>query len=183
MKKSTAITISKCILKMIGVAGLITVAVMAPNALQMLKLFDADKKRYRPHSVYKAFRRLESQKMVEIRETDGQTVISITEKGKKRLLKYDIDDMKIEKPKKWDKKWRVVAFDIPEKQKNAREALRQKLKDLDFYPLQKSLFIYPFPCQDEIDFIAEIFQIQNRIVFLETNKINNEDRIKNYFKI
>ncbi len=183
MKKSTAITISKCILKMIGVAGLITIAVMAPNALQILKLFDTDKKRYKPHSIYKAFKRLETQKLVEIKEINDRVVISITEKGKKRLLKYDIDDMEIKRPKKWDQKWRIIAFDVPEKQKNAREALRHKLVDLDFYPLQKSLFVYPFPCQNEIDFIAEIFQIQNCIVFLETNKINNEDKIRKYFKI
>ena len=51
------------------------------------------------------------------------------------------DYLKIDKPKIWDKKWRIVVFDIPEKQRGARDSLRTYLKKLDFYELQKSIFI------------------------------------------
>lgn len=91
--------------------------------------------------------------------------------------------MKIKTLKHWDKKWRIVSFDIPEKQKNAREALRKKLRDLDFYPLQKSMFVLPYPCQDEIDFIAEIFQIRKNITYFETTLISNEGKIRAYFNL
>lgn len=183
MGKINKITIAKCILGVVGVVGILTIAVIAPNSLQMLKLFGVGKKQYKPRSVYKALKRMETQQLIDIKEKNDKVIIIITEKGKKRLLKYNIDDMQIKKPKKWDKKWRLVSFDVPEKQKKAREALRNKLKDLDFFPLQKSLFIYPFPCKDEIDFISEIFQIQRYIVFIETSNINNEYRIKEYFNL
>jgi DNA-binding transcriptional regulator PaaX len=127
---------------------------------------------------------MKKQKLVEIKkETDDKITIQITKNGRKRLLEYNIDDLKIKIPKKWDKKWRIVSFDIPEKQKKAREALRHKLKELDFFPLQKSLFIFPYPCKNEIDFIAGIFQIENYVIFLETKNINSEYKPKKYFEL
>lgn len=181
MKRSRKIFIAKCILAAIGFAGLMTIIAIAPNSLQMLQLFGLGKKKYKPRSVYATLKRLEREKIVEISERDDKAIMTITEKGKKRLLKYNIDDIKIKIPKKWDKKWRIVSFDIPEKQKKAREALRRKLKELDFFPLQKSLFIFPYSCKNEIDFITGIFQIENYVIFLETNNLSNEFRVKKYF--
>lgn len=180
MKKET---IAKIILATVAFVGIMTIAAVAPNSLQMLELFGLGKKKYKPNSFYRTFKRMQNQRLIEIKkEKDDKIIISITEKGKKRLLEYNIDDMRIERPEKWDKKWRVISFDIPEKRKKAREALREKLKDLDFYPLQKSLFIFPFPCRDEIDFIAEVFQIQKNITYFETLEINNDYKIKKHFK-
>lgn len=161
-----------------------TIVAVAPNSLQMLEIFGLGKKKYKPRSAYYALKRMQKQRLIEIKkELDDRIVLMITEKGKKKLLEYNIDDMEIKKPEKWDKKWRVISFDIPEKRKKAREALREKLKDLDFYPLQKSLFVFPYPCQDEIDFIAEIFQIQNHITYFETPEISNDYKIKKYFDL
>jgi len=175
-------TIGKIILATIGFAGIMTIVAVAPNSLQMLELFGLGKKKYKPRSAYHTLRRMQKQRLIEIKQEKGNKIIlSITEKGKKKLLEYNIDDMKIKRPEKWDKKWRIVSFDIPEKRKRARETLREKLKDFDFYPLQKSLFVYPFPCKDEIDFIAEIFQIQNNITYFETLEISNEYKIRKHF--
>ncbi len=91
--------------------------------------------------------------------------------------------MRILKPRKWDGKWRIVGFDIPEKQKKAREALRYKLKELGFLQIQKSLFLYPYPCREEIEFIGEIFQINKCITFIEAISITNESYLKREFKI
>ena len=181
MKKET---IAKVILATVGFAGIMVIAAIAPNSLQMLELFGLGKKKYKTNSFYVTLKRLQKQRLIEIKkETGDKIILSITEKGKKKLLEYNIDDMKIERPEKWDKKWRVISFDIPEKRKKAREALREKLNDLNFYPLQKSLFVFPFPCRDEIYFIAEVFQIQNNITYLETPEISNEYKMRKYFEV
>ena len=62
----------------------------------------------------------------------------LTENGKRKALTYQIDEMKIKKAQKWDKKWRIVLFDIPEKKKKIREALRHHLKNLDFLNIKKA---------------------------------------------
>ncbi|TSD01174.1 MAG: phenylacetic acid degradation operon negative regulatory protein [Parcubacteria group bacterium Athens0714_25] len=177
-------TISKCILATIGIAGIFTIAAIAPNSFQMLELFGLSKKKYKPKSVGRALNRMKKQKLIEIKkEKNDKITIQITERGKKRLLEYNIDELQIKIPEKWDGKWRIVSFDIPEKRKKAREAFREKLRDLGFYPFQKSLFIFPFACSDEIDFISEIFEIKKHIVYFETSNINNKYKIKRYFNL
>ena len=74
-------------------------------------------------------------------DSDGVVQVVITEKGRAHALRFDIDAMKIAVPERWDETWRVVIFDIPERRKRAREALREKLKALGFKELQKSVVI------------------------------------------
>ncbi|MBI4692140.1 MAG: hypothetical protein HY773_01720 [Candidatus Terrybacteria bacterium] len=176
-------TITKCILATIGFAGLVTIIVIAPNSLQMLELFGLGRKRYKPNSVYATFKRLQKQRFVDILEKGDKTIIKITEAGKKKLLEYSFDDMKIKKPNKWDGKWRIVGFDIPEKYKKMREALRHKLNELGFVKLQKSLFVHPYECRDEVEFIGEFFQIHKFITFIEADSISNDNYLKYKFNL
>lgn len=82
-----------------------------------------------------------------------------------------------------DGKWRIVVFDIPEKKRHGRDALREKLCELGFYELQKSVLVFPYPCQDELDFLIEYFGLRRyvRVGILET--IDNELHLKKYFQL
>ena len=82
--------------------------------------------------------------------------------------------MRINRPKKWDGCWRVIIFDIPERYKKGRDALTKKLKEMELYPLQKSVFICPFKCRDEINFIGEIFNIRKYIHYLVVKELDEE---------
>lgn len=108
---------------------------------------------------------------------DGATRVVITEKGKTIALRFDIDAMRIPAPERWDERWRVVIFDIPERRKRAREALREKLKALGFKELQKSVFLHPYPCEDEINFIAEFFHIRPHVRLLLVDSFTNEEEM------
>ncbi len=114
---------------------------------------------------------------------DATTSIVLTEDGQKKALRYNIDDIKIKIPSRWDKKWRLVIFDIPEKKKPAREVLRNKLKELGFRQLQKSCFIYPYECENEINFVVELFELRPYITLIESKKITNEAALKLKFKL
>ena len=120
--------------------------------------------------------------MVDI--SDEETRVVLTEKGKLYAMQFKIDDMQIEKPAFWDKKWRVVIFDIPEKKfRQARDALRHKLRDLGFFELQKSVFIYPYECRNEIDFITEVFQIRPYVRYGILEKITNGAELVKHFEL
>ncbi len=161
-----------------GIAALLAVAVMAPNAVQIFKFFDGDK-----NKIKKGLKRLNQQKLIEIFEKDGEQMVKITEKGKQRILKYNFDELKIKRPKKWDGTWRIIAFDIPENRKRERDALRMKLKDLGAFKLQDSVFIHPFDCKNEIDFVAEFFNIRNYINYIEAKTIECDGKIKKIFNL
>jgi len=67
---------------------------------------------------------------------ESKKVYKITNKGKVKILKYDI----IKRSRKWDGKWRVIIFDIPANKKKVRDFLRNRLKILGFKQLQKKVF-------------------------------------------
>ena len=90
--------------------------------------------------------------------------------------------MKIKK-QVWDNKWRLVFFDIPEKYRWGRDSLRKKLKELGFFELQKSVFIFPYECKDEVDFIIEYYGIRKHVRYGVFDFIDNESHLKDYFKL
>ena len=106
----------------------------------------------------------------------------ITPKGLIKLNEYKIEKLMISKPKKWDNIWRIITFDIPEEKKYARKALNKKIKELGFVMLQKSVFVYPYPCEKEFDQIGDFFDVKENIIFIEAKNISNEDSLKQIFK-
>ena len=112
--------------------------------------------------------------------------MEITENGKKKVLLYKLDEMKIKRNKKWDGLWRVAAFDIPERHRKARMALSRKMKEMGLLSLQKSLFISPFDFLDELDFIGEVFNVRKYIVYFTIKNFfdkNQENFLKNNFEL
>lgn len=122
-------------------------------------------------------------KMIEKRENPNNSyTIVLTEKGKLKALTYHFEEMKI-KGEKWDGKWRLVVFDVPEKKRGGRDALRDKIKELGFYELQKSVFVFPYKCKDEIDFIIEFFNLRKYVRFGVLESIDNELHLKKIFNL
>ena len=116
------------------------------------------------------------------KNNDGSVKIILTEKGKLRALNHRLNNIK-NKKEKWDGKWRMVAFDMPEKYRRGRNALRNKLKKIGFCELQKSVFITPYNCKKEIASLIEFFKLGEYVRFGVLESIDNEDYFKRRFKI
>lgn len=114
---------------------------------------------------------------------DGSIKVVLSKRGEEYALEYKIDEIKIKKPAAWDQKWRLVMFDIPERKRKARDALRNKLKELGFHELQKSVFVCPFPCQNEVEFIVEFFEVRRYVRFGEIINLINEEELKLHFDL
>ena len=125
---------------------------------------------------------LKKRKIINIKKSGNETVIELTEKGKNKKLQYDLNNLIIPKLEKWDEKWRFLMFDIPEFKKSARETLRKRLKKLGFFQFQKSVWIYPYPCEQEIDFISEVFMVAPYINLL-TIKLEDDEPLRIKFKL
>ena len=132
------------------------------GARRFLKQIPKELKKYKKSQIRQALYKLRNQKNIEYVKEDKDTIsINVTEKGKKYLKNFDIDNLCLNQPKVWDKKWRMIIFDIPEKKKVARESLRNKLKDLGFAKFQDSVWVTPFPCENEINFIKMVFNLSD----------------------
>ncbi len=174
--------IAKIILKSLAVGGVVLAVIALPGLAQVLTLFKPKDARER-YRIRQSFHGLKKQKLIRVYNKEGKEVVEITEKGKKRILKYSFEDMKINKPRRWDGFWRVVIFDIPEKKKRVRGLINFKLKDMDFYPLQKSTFVLPYECKNEIDFIREYLGVSKNIVYIKSKEISNDKVLRKYFHL
>ncbi|MFN7088663.1 MAG: hypothetical protein ACK4NX_02515, partial [Candidatus Paceibacteria bacterium] len=61
--------------------------------------------------------------------------------------------------------------------------LRLKLKELGFYPLQKSVFVYPFQCEEEIDFLCSVFDVRRYVLLLEVSNFEGSEKLAYYFGV
>lgn len=129
------------------------------------------------------FQNLRRYKFIRQTKDDNGLKYHLTPKGEKKLCTIVIDEVSVKKLKNWDGKWRLVMYDLPVRFKNARNAFRWKLKDLGFFQLQKSVWIYPYPCEEEILFVADFFGVKQHIEILEVNKILHDIKIKKYFNL
>ncbi len=125
---------------------------------------------------------LKKRKIINIRKSGNETVIELTEKGKNKKFQYDLNNLIIPKLEKWDGKWRFLMFYIPESKKSAREGLRKRLKKLGFFQFQKSVWIYPYPCEQEINFISEVFTVAPYINLL-TVQLEDDEPLRLKFKL
>ncbi|MCX6806736.1 MAG: CRISPR-associated endonuclease Cas2 [Candidatus Berkelbacteria bacterium] len=110
-------------------------------------------------------------------------VVKITKQGKQRILKYTVGKIEIEPQKVWDRKWRLVVFDIPSLQRKISNAFRKQLFELGFAHYQKSVFIHPYPCRDQIDFMREIFEIGDKVKLITAIAIDDEEYFLKRFDI
>jgi len=137
-------------------------------------------KRQQEREAHRVLKYMAQQKLIDY-DSSYAHGITITEKGRQRLAKADFRNLRLKRPNKWDERWRVVIFDVPEDRKSARNALQTKLKDLGLQSIQKSVWVHPFPCHEEIEAVAINYNLANFITYLETNYIDKPEVLKTRF--
>jgi DNA-binding transcriptional regulator PaaX len=130
-----------------------------------------------------AFYYLKRKGYLEIVKKNHQIYITLTKEGEKKAKKYQIDDLEIKKPKTWDRKYRIIVFDIPNVTRIKRDALRGKLKELGFYRLQQSVWVYPYECKKEIDLLREFFGLTPKELILISGKMEGDKFLRKFFNL
>ena len=176
--------IVKDILYWLMVGGMIAVASTSPTFLYGILCSYVKHKNYKKQSVRNAFYRLQKKGALLTQKHNHQLYISLTEEGKRMAGRFQIDSLRIAKPKKWDEKWRLVIFDIDDREKIKREAFRGFLKRLQFSQLQKSIWIHPFDCSGEIALLKDFFGFTTKeLRLIIAEKIENEGPLRKIFHL
>ena len=182
--KEAALVSAKTILRLAAVGGICSVVLVAPKIFAIASSSGKYKKYYNKQGSLQKFHYLKRQKYIAFKKIDKDYYeINITNKGLAVVLEDSFNLKALYCDKKWDGKWRIVIFDIPEKFKSSREIFRKKLIEIGFYKAQDSVFITPFPCEKEVIFLSEIFNIADFIYFMETSYFVNDKSIRLYFNI
>ena len=180
----------KDVLVLLGAGAFLAASLFMPGLPIALKPF-LDEKRRREANEWKKFntwrlkqilKRMRDQKLIEIAETIQGHTVKISDRGKRKLLKFNIDDMELNQ-KKWDGKWRIIIYDIYTGKKQERELFRKTLKRLKFLKLQKSVYLTPFKCHDEIEYLRQVCNVGNEVLILTVSSMENESAYREYFGV
>lgn len=131
-------------------------------------------------NISQALYRLKKQRVILVQKKGDRVTITLTKKGRLKKLTYDVENMKIPKPPVWDKQWRFLVFDIPEEERQTRNVFRNRLKRLGFVQFQQSIWVYPYPCEEEVEFITEFLKI-SRFISLLTVKVDDDKPLRKAF--
>lgn len=177
--------ISKTILAVVALAGIITIAMVTPNALQVLKIFNDKGRRKNDYRYYVkiVLGRLFKRKLVKFERKGDKTFVRLTEKGKIELLKYQLGDLSINKQKKWDGKWRIIIFDIKEFKRNLRDTLRKELVNLGFMRLQNSVWVCPYECEEITILLKSSLRLGKEVLYMTVENIENDRWLKKEFNL
>ena len=184
LKKTQSEITKDIILGLVLAGSIVALGAVSPYSIasSLLRIFS--KKRYDKKNCYNVFYRLKRQGYIITERHNHQIYISLTAEGKKKAGRFQIDSLVIAKPKKWDGKWRIVIFDIQDKQRVKREGLRGFLKRLQFCQLQKSVWIHAFDCRDEVQLLKDFFGFSNKeLQFIVAETIDNQQKLKDYFRV
>jgi len=165
-------------------SGVVILSLLSPALPhQLLKSYIRNKKIQRRRFL-EDLKRLQRRDLIDYQLLDNERIkIILKKEGREKTLIYDIDEIKLDKNKKWDGRWRLIMFDIPIRKKTARDVFRKKLKELEFYQLQKSVYLTPYDCENEIDFICEFFKVRNHVLLLTISKFEGSEKLKHYFDL
>ncbi|TSC57875.1 MAG: phenylacetic acid degradation operon negative regulatory protein [Parcubacteria group bacterium Greene0416_79] len=178
-KELRATKVVLTVLKVIGGAGLIAMALCAPNAVQALGMCD---RRYRrPSYINGVVERLARRGLVRFAGNKGRRSVKLTEKGERELAKYEEGKVTLPKPRRWDGKYRILIFDIWERRRYIRDALREFLRRLGFIRLQDSVWVYPYDCEEVAALLKTRFRVGNGLLYIVAETIENDRWLREAF--
>ena len=179
------------VVRALAVIGIVGTSVVFPNFPIVLGTIISLAKELREgrkiekYKIKKALMGLQKRKILGIEELDGQIVIKVKKFGKSLIIKYSTRELlsyKL-KTKSWDKKWRLVLFDVSEEERKKRDFLRRTLKWLGFITYQKSVFVFPYDCKKEIVYLKKILEGKYDIKYLVAEEIDDAERLMKYFEL
>ena len=135
-------------------------------------------------SFNRSIRRLTEQKLVEEKLlSDGSFRLLLTKEGVRQAQVQSLfgKSIRFENPKKWDGKWRIVMFDIPEENRSFRDILREHLRELKFYKLQHSVFLSPYPYEKPLAELVDLYGAKSFVRIMTVLWIDNDDRLRYHF--
>ena len=187
-------TVGEVLLAVSIIAGTIALTVLAPNIFQVLDKMPWAKRTYRNRDtkskdqqkkIAKSFYYIKQKGYVRLIPEGDDFKVKITRQGRKRMEKMRFNNLQIKKLNKWDSHWWLIIADVPSKDfRRQEDYFREKLKEMKFYPLQRTVWMFPFDPRDEIDFVSAYYHIDRFVTVMEVIRMDPEDEknARAYFK-
>lgn len=171
--------IQNLILNSVKIAEVLSIGLVAPQVIgAMSKLGLITNKRH-SEIVRSSANKLVKKGLLIFKEGRYQ----LTQDGEKKLRQWELQEFKMNRPRKWDKKWRVIIFDIPEKKRKVRDQIRNLFVLAGFYRLQDSVWVYPYDYEDIIGLLKTDFGVGKDLLYMIVDEIENDKSLREYFDL
>ena len=165
------------ILESVKLAGILSIGLVAPNVIGAMGKLGLISNRRQSEIVSSSASKLVKKGLLKF---NGK-YYELTEAGERKLRHLEFYGYKLIRPRKWDKKWRVVIFDIPEKKKKIRDQIRNLFVSVGFSRLQDSVWVYPYDCEDIIGLLKTDFGVGKDILYMIVDEIENDKHLRSEF--
>lgn len=180
MTKKVAKTVAKIVLLAVGLTGLLVMAAAVPNVVNALP--SRSFKAYAKGTLDKSIRRLLKRGLLKFVQGNRGWRLELTPRGHELFEKLEME-LRLSKPKKWDRKWHLLIFDIEETRKKIRDRLRRSLLNMGFYRLQDSVWVYPYPCEEILELLRTKYGVRHDALYVCAQKIAKDQWLREHFKL
>ncbi|MDP1689918.1 MAG: CRISPR-associated endonuclease Cas2 [bacterium] len=180
--KGARIPIQTIVLRTLAVSGAISIALVAPKMTHLFKYLDRPRQeRTRVYARTKqALARLQEKKLIIIK--DGSVELSVA--GTQEVQKILANEYQISEPAFWDGKWRMIIFDIKEKQRKRRDELRLLLGGAGFIKLQQSVWVHPYVCDEFIELLkAHLSSRGDELFYFTVQDLQPDTVLRRHFNL
>ena len=176
--------VQKAVLAAVAVAGTLAVGMLAPNIFLALPGIMGRKQYKLAFQARTAAARLAIKGHIRFVEKNGKKRIEITEAGRRAFaLEQAKAFLATKRPKRWDKRWRLVMFDIPQYRRRDRDHLREVVRACGFLRLQDSVWVFPYDCEELVMLLKADMKIGKDVLYAIVETIENDGWIKKHFGI
>jgi len=181
-KRKRKRNIQNAVLATIAVTGFVAVAAIAGNAIQLLDYLPNEKYNMRYRAKTAAGRMVAKGLAVWI-EKDGKKYLRVTPAGRKAFAFEQTKVALKNQKKKWDGRWRMVVFDVPERRRKVRSRLCAHVREVGFVRMQDSVWVYPYDCEDFIALLKAELKIGKDVLYAIADTIEQDKGLRRQFNL
>lgn len=179
MRKARKGEVQRFILESVKTAGVLSIGLVAPNVLKAMAQLGIISHRRQGETVSSSASKLVKKGLLKF---NGK-YYELTDRGERIIKQFELRDYQLDQPARWDKKWRIVIFDIPEKRRRMRDEVRRLLTSVGFYRLQNSVWVYPYDCEDIIGLLKTDLGIGKDVLYIIADEIENDKYLRQHFHL
>lgn len=172
--------IKRIVLQSVAAVGIIGVAIVAPNVLGAMKKLGLLPKRYDLGNIERARKDLVRDGFLRY---DKAGMLRLTGKGEAQMRMLELSEYGKKVKRRWDGRWRVLTFDVPEYRKGLRDKIRRTLSAIGFVRLQDSVWVYPYDCEDLIVLLKADFKIGKDVLYMIVDELEYDGPIRKQFEL
>ena len=172
------------ILNTLTLTGIVAVGLAAPPMLKRLKHIDPDWiiKRDPRDRLYVVASRLKRKGLIKFEKVQGKTRMLLTEQGRARARRAMLGNP-LPRKKRWDERWRILIFDIPESKRVLRDKVRSIVSGFGFVRLQDSVWVFPYDCEDIITLLKAELRLGTQMLYIIADAIEYDKPLREQFDL